>query len=189
VGYTGRRVQLVSAIALCALLVAPAAASAGSGTGYAPLASPHKFPRTKIRTDGLLTVGGQETLTVSHVPRRRRESLKASISPPITAQNCFVEPPIESGLFSACLSQPLYPVAGTPGLRRNKKGRGSLTFTMPPAYEYIDFHDPTQSHPVYLVDNQTVSVDLWVISHPDPGGTEAEGLASVSAVIQVPPAP
>jgi hypothetical protein len=188
-GTTGRLVWLAYAIALTALLAAPAAASAGSGTGYAPLASPHKFPRTKIRTDGLLTVGGQETLTVSHVPRRRRESLRATISPPITAQNCFVEPPIELEVFSPCLSQPLYPVAGTPGLRRNKKGRGSLTFTMPAAYEYIDSHDPTQSHPVYLVDGQTVSVDLWVISHPDPRGTEAEGLASASTVVQVPPPP
>ena len=73
-GTTGRLALLVYAIALTALLAAPAAASAGSGSGYAPLAGAHKFPRTRIRTDGLLTVGGQETLTVSHVPRRKRES-------------------------------------------------------------------------------------------------------------------
>src|SRR4051794_11462890 len=175
-------------MALTAVLAAPAAASSGSGTGYARRASGHKFAFPRIRTDGLLTVGGQETLTVSHVPRRRQERLRASISPPITAQNCFVEPPIEFELFSPCLSQPLYPVPGTPGLKRNKKGRASLTFIMPPAYEYIDIHDPTQSHPVYLVDNQTVSVDLWVISH-EGGGTTGEGLSSPGVVVQVPPAP
>jgi hypothetical protein len=189
VGTTWRLVWLAYAVALTALLAAPAAASAGSDSGYAPVTTGHKYPRTRIRTDGLLTVGGQETLTVSHVPRRRQERLAVLISPPITAQNCFVEPPIEFGLFdSSCLSQPLYPVPGTPTLRRNKKGRGSLTFIMPPAYEYIDTHDPTQSHPIYLIDNQTVSVDLWVISHPQPRSTEGDGLASASAVVQVPPA-
>jgi hypothetical protein len=191
VGLKGRSAWLAFAIGLTALLASPAAASAGpsSSSGYAPLAGGHKYPRTKIRTDGLLTVGGQETLAVSHVPRRRQERLSAMISPPITAQNCFVEPPIEFDLFSTCLSQPLYPVAGTPTLKRSKKGRGSLTFIMPPAYEYIDVHDPTQSHPIYLVDNQTVFVDLWVISHPDRRSTEGEGLASASAVVQVPPGP
>jgi hypothetical protein len=139
-----------------------------------------------VRTDGLLTVGAPETITVSHVPRRPHERLKASISPPITAQSCFVEPPIESELFSPCLSQPLYPVAGTPMLKRNKKGRGSLTFTMPPGYEYIDFHDPTQSHPIYLVDGQTVFVDIVLVSRPDSRSIEAESLASKSAVVQVP---
>jgi len=191
VGLKGRSVWFAYGVALTALLVAPAAASAGpsSGSGYAPLAGGHKYPRARVRTDGLLTVGGQETLTVSHVPRRRQERLAVLISPPITAQNCFIEPPIEFDVFSTCLSEPLYPVAGTPALKRNKKGRGSLTFIMPPAYEYIDVHDPTQSHPIYLVDNQTVYVDLWVISHPEPRSTEGEGLASASAVVQVPPAP
>jgi hypothetical protein len=186
VRFTGRGVGLVCAIALAGLLVAPAAASAGSG--YAPLSK--RFVRAKVRTDGLLTVGGQETLTVSHVPRARHERLKASISAPITAQNCFVEPPIEFGfLFSSCLPEPLYPAPGTSALKRNKKGRGSLTFIMPAAYEFIDFHDPTQSHPVYLVDNQTISVDITLVSRPDPHSTSAESLASTSAVVQVPPSP
>jgi hypothetical protein len=188
VGILGRGLWFVSAVALTALLVAPAAASAGSGHAAAP--SRGKFARPKVQTDGLLTVGGQETLTVSHVPRRPHERLPASISPPITAQSCFVEPPIELDLgFSSCLSQPLYPVPGSPPLKRNKKGRASMTFVMPPAYEYIDTHDPTQSHPVYLVDGQTVSVDIWLVSKPEGGGTEAETLASKSVAVQVPPAP
>jgi hypothetical protein len=189
-GRTLRRVRVVYAIALAALLAAPAAASAGSGSGYAPIAPDGKFVRAKVRTDGLLTVGGQETLTVSHVPRRRHERLSASISAPITAQACFAEPPIEFGFFfSSCLPEPLYPVPGTRSLKRNKKGRGSLTFIMPAAYEYIDFHDPTQSHPVNLVDNQTISVDIVLISRPEPRSIEAESLASTSVVVQVPPSP
>jgi hypothetical protein len=181
--------RLAVAVALAALLVAPAAASAGSGSGYAPIAPKGKFVRAKVRTDGLLTVGGQERLTVSHVPRRPHERLKPEISAPITAQSCFVEPPIEFGFFTPCLPQPLYPVPGTSELKRNKKGRGSMTFIMPPAYEFIDFHDPTQSHPVYLVDGQTVILDIVLVSRPDPRSIESEGLTETSAVVQVPAAP
>ncbi len=172
---------------MTALLAAPAAASAG--TGYAPLAGRGKPIRTKVRTDGLLTVGGQETITLKGVPPRPHERLRASITPPITAQNCFAEPPIEFGFFSACLPQPLHPVAGTPALKRNKKGRASMTFVMPAAYEYIDFNDPTQSHPVYLVDNQTVAVEIVLVFRPGPRSVEADSLAYTSAVVEVPPPP
>lgn len=77
---------------------------------------------------------------------------------------------------------------GTRALKRNKKGRASLTFVMPAAYEFIDFNDPTQSHPIYLVNGQTVSVDIVIVFKPQPRTTEASSLAFTSAVVQVPPA-
>jgi hypothetical protein len=181
----GRLVWLPSALVCAALLIAPAAASAG--TGYAPILGPGKFTVPKVRTDGLLTVGGQETLTMSHIPKRSRLKLTPNIVPPITATICNDD---ASGFFflGPCLPQPLYPVPGTPRLKRNKKGRAALTFIMPAAYEFIDRHDPTQSHPIYLIDNQSIGVEVdvtWRIRR----GSFITVFAETSAIVQVPPPP
>jgi hypothetical protein len=165
------------------MLAVPAAASAG--TGYAPFFGPGKFPRPKVRTDGLLTVGGQETLTMSHIPHRPRLKLTPHVVPPIAATICDSD---SEGLFflGPCLPQPLYPVPGTPRLKRNKKGRGSLTFVMPAAYEFIDSYDPTQSHPIYLIDGQSIGVEVDVTWRLHPGSFITV-FAETSAVVQVPP--
>jgi hypothetical protein len=140
-----------------------------------------------IRTDGLLTVGGQETITVSHIPKLPHLRLSPAISPPPTATACYQQSPINLGFIGACIPQPLYPVPGTPSLKRNKKGRGTLTFVMPASYEFIDFHDPTQSHPIILVDGQTVYLTVDIIWKPKSGGTSGGSFAARSVVVQVPP--
>jgi hypothetical protein len=152
-------------------------------------ASAQGHARTKIRTDGLLTVGGQETITVTNVPRRRHMRLRAFIDPPLAAGLCNVEPPIESELFSPCLQEPLQPVPGTRNLKRSKKGRATLTFVMPAAYEYIDINDPVRSHPIALVDGQTVGVDVSIVFRPEPRTIVSGSLAFASVVVQVPPPP
>jgi len=169
---------VVGVMAVLALALGPGAAGARS----------HRV-KTKVVTDGLLTVGAQETLRVTHVPKQRRQRLAAVLNPPPTATICNVFPPIEFDLFSPCLQQPLNPVPGTPKLKRNKKGRASLTFVMPAAYEYIDLHDPTQSHPIYLVDGQTVQLDILEIFRSEPRTTVGDYAASSSVVVQVPPSP
>jgi len=186
-GLMGRGVRFVLASVPAALLVAPAGASAGAGSGYAPIFEPGKFSQPKVRTDGLLTVGAQETLRVSHVAPRPHLKLKPFITAPISASICNVEPP-SFEFFSPCLPQPLYPVPGTRRLKANKKGRASLTFVMPAAYEYIDFNDPTQSHPIYLIDKQTVGVEIDVSWKPQPR-TLVTTFVHGSAVVQVPPPP
>jgi hypothetical protein len=138
-----------------------------------------------VLTDGTLTVGAQETLRVNHVPRRPHRRLKAFIFPPPTATICNTES-FDLGFFSACLPEPLHPVPGTRRLKANKKNRASLTFVMPPAYEYIDFYDPVQSHPIFLVDGQTVSVDIDITYRPTPRSIVGGTLASASVVVQVP---
>jgi hypothetical protein len=182
-GPIGRHIRLRYALLFAALLVVPPDANAG--TGYAPL-SPHGFHRAKVRTDGLLTVGGQETLTVKGVSPKQR--LKASISPPPTATACFPD----TFAFAGCFPEPLYRVAGTPRFKGSGKGRATLTFVMPPAYEYLDLDDPLKSHPVYLVDGQTVHVDIAGISvyrRPHTKSIVERELGSSIAVVQVPPAP
>jgi hypothetical protein len=155
--------------------------------GVVDASSAHAFPSGRVLTDGLLTVGGQETLRVSQIPRLPHERLKASIAPPPTATACFTEAPIELGFFfSACIPQPLYPVPGTPPLKRNKKGRASLTFAMPSAYEFIDFQDPIKSHPIYLVDGQTAYVTIDIVYKPKSGGIAGGSFAARSVVVQVP---
>jgi hypothetical protein len=175
-------VGMVYAMAL--LLAAPAAASGGSG--YAQIFG-GKFREPKVRTDGLLTVGGQETLTMTHIPRRPRLKLVPHMMAPISATICNQEPS-NFDFFGPCLPEPLYPVPGTPPLKPNKKRRASLTFVMPAAYEYIDSHDPVQSHPIYLIDNQTVEVEVDVTFRPQPRSFVTT-FPSTSAVVQVPPTP
>lgn len=124
---------------------------------------------------------------MSHIPRRPRLKLTPSIIPPPTASICNED---SGGFFflGPCLPQPLYPVPGTRHLKASKKGRGSLTFVMPAAYEFIDRHDPTQSHPIYLVDNQTIGVEVDVTWRVRPGSFVTT-FADTSAVVQVPTAP
>jgi hypothetical protein len=167
-------------VALCtAFLLSAVAGPAGAGARA----------RTKVVTDGLLTVGAQETLRVKHVPRFPHMRLKASIAPPSAADFCYAEPPIDLGFFFPCFPEPLYPVPGTKSLKRNKKGRASLTFVMPAAYEFIDLNDPVRSHPIYLVDGQSVFVQITVIYRPHPRSVSGESLASVSVPVQVPAPP
>ena len=139
-------------------------------------------------SDGLLTVGAPETLRVIHVHRKPHRRLKAYIYPPPTATICNQES-FDLALFSLCLPQPLHPAPGTRPLKANKKNRGSLTFVMPAAYEYIDPYDPTQSHPVTLVDGQTVELDVDIIWRPEPHSIAGSTLAYKSVRVQVPAPP
>jgi hypothetical protein len=178
----GRRAAAVGAVCIAALVVAlPGSAGAATGDSFFPR-FPH-FPHVKVRTDGTLTVGQQETLYVKGVPRRPKlKNLSAYISPPDSASGCFVS-------FEAyCAPEPLFPVAGTSRLKASKKGRARLTFVMPPAYEFLDMRDPLNSHPVTLIDGQAV--------HAEVDGTQRSGgidftapIGHAIAVVQVLPPP
>jgi hypothetical protein len=185
-GYPACHIRRVSAwrcasgyvVACAAALVLALPGSAGASS-ILPDFPP--FPRVKVQTDGMLTVGQRETLYVKKVPRRPSMKLAAFIEPPPSATGCFVS-------FDAyCASQPLFSVPGTPRLKASKKGRGSLTFVMPPAYEFLDLRNPLNSHPVTLINGQTVHVEIE--------GTQrsnhidfTQGIGHSIAVVQVPPA-
>jgi hypothetical protein len=142
----------------------------------------------RLHTDGLLTVGQQETITVNKLPGKFR--LQAVMSPPPTATDaCFQF--TKHGIIGFCVPEPLFRVPGAPPFRSSTKGRASLTFTTPPAYEFLNFRDPLQSHPIYLIDGQTVHVDvLTVTKHRNRRGVLiiAEfAVASTIVRVEVPP--
>ena len=107
----------------------------------------------KIHTDGTLTVGQQETISVTGLPGKYR--LAGYISPAPTANSCF-----DFDIDAYCFPPPLFRVAGTPRFKSSRKGRATLTFVMPPGYELVSFEDPLKSHPIYLVNGQTVHVEV-----------------------------
>jgi hypothetical protein len=136
-----------------------------------------------VHTDGVLTVGQQETLRVKGAPRNSK--LKAYIDAPPTASECF------SFKFDRfCAPQPLYSVSGGGArLRASHKGRASLTFVMPPAYELIDFSNPIASHAINLVNGQTVHVELTrieVFRKPHFKTVTESTIADAIAVVEVP---
>jgi hypothetical protein len=169
-----------AAVFVASLLVAVPTSAAAPNDFFPHF--PH-FPHVKVRTDGTLTVGQQETLYIKGIPRKPKlRNLSAFIGPPDSATGCFVS-------FEAyCYPEPLFPVAGTPRLKASKKGRASLTFVMPPGYEFIDTRDPLKSHPVTLINGQAV--------HAQIEGTQlSNGILFTSqigraiAAVEVPPAP
>jgi hypothetical protein len=169
--------------ALALALVVPAAAQAGSGPD--PTGRGHAPKKAMVLIDGTLTVGAQETLRVKRVPPYKRRRLKAFVIAPPAATICDT---FSLDFFSGpCLPEPLHPVPGTRPLRANKKNRGSLTFVMPAGYQYIDFYDPLKSHPIYLVDGQTVGIEIDITYRPEPRSVVGRPLAYTSAVVQVPP--
>jgi hypothetical protein len=186
--FSGRKgVALIAGCAASLALASSAVAKEGSSsvTGYAPI-TPHGFHAIKIRTDGTLTVGGQETLSVTRAPSRAK--LKAYISPPPSATACFPD----TFAFAGCFPEPLYGPAGRIRFKASRKGHATLTFTMPAAYEYLDLDDPLRSHPVYLVNGQTVHVDITTLTvekKPHVKTTFEQDLGSAIAIVEVPTAP
>jgi hypothetical protein len=164
------------------VLVAPIAQASSSSS--VSVTDGGRFDRGTVRTDGTLTAGQQETIYVKGAPPRLR--LLAEISPPPTAATCGFS------LDAGCLPEPLFRVPGTPPFKSSRKGRGRLTFVMPAAYEYFSFKDPLQSHPINLVNGQTVHVDVAfnrVIRRPHVKTTITSYFATSIAVVEVPPAP
>jgi hypothetical protein len=178
----GRSRGIVVGVAVCALMCGLLSAPASAASRH------HGFPRTIVRTDGLLTVGQQETLTVKGAPPKA--TLETDVQPPFTAvTDCF-----NFKTFNECPPEPLFSVStGSSRFKASRKGRASLTFVMPPGYEFIDGTDPLKSHPVYFTDGQTVAITVSrVIEKHLHGGFDISisSLGISSATVQVqPPAP
>lgn len=176
-----------ASVACCFLaLSSTALAAGGSGdsvvvTGGGPGSSP--FGRVKIRTDGTLTVGRQETLFVKRIPRKPKRRLAASVSHLYdVVPQCFQ---LRAGF---CLPEPLFRVPGTPRLKASKQGRASLTFLMPAAVLFENFNDPLQSHPVPFTNGEAVEVEIdgtVKVRH----GSVTGPVALTRAVVEVPPTP
>jgi hypothetical protein len=137
----------------------------------------------KVRTDGVLTVRQQETVTLKCMPPRL--NFNVVIAPPDDLNSCF------DILPGTCLPTPLYPAPNTPPFRTSGKGRATLTFVMPDSYRY----KPGTSIPEFQTDHRP----FWngqviylrargVTNHRRKGSrTIVRGKATGRATVEVPP--
>jgi hypothetical protein len=185
VGLLGRRLRAIVATgALLALAVSLAsrADAASVVSGYAGVPD---HVKGRLHTDGTLTIGGTETLSVTGLPGKFR--LAALVEPAGETTDCF---DFNEGF---CLPQPLFHVAGTPRFHSSRKGRAALTFVMPPGVEFVNFANPLQSHPVNFVNGDRVLVYVQTtIRHRDRRGGAVSvsfPVAAAHVVVEVPAPP
>jgi hypothetical protein len=141
-------------IALGALVVAVAFAGvAAVGTSAAPAKQRVKiiFFKARVASDGFLTPGQSETVTVSHIPAKTE--FKMAIEPPPTTLQC--------GQLYFCDVAPVAPAPGAPPFRTNGKGEAVVSFVMPTTYNVAtDPFDPATRRPVAWANEQRVHIDV-----------------------------
>jgi hypothetical protein len=139
---------------------------------------PVLFKKGKIRSDGNLTVGQPETITVKSFPPRLKFQVYIEPSPFVAECQNFDE---------ECEPQPVYPIAATAPFRTRRKGRATVSFVMPAAYEIFNFTDPTQSHPVKFVNAQAVHIHVegesFTRQHGHPVFIAGEAVGRAAAVV------
>jgi hypothetical protein len=183
VGLLGRRTRLFAAFGAAAVALLCAATPVQAGVFSDLEKELHKI-HGKVHTDGTLTVGAQETVTVTGLPGKYR--LQGFVSAPPTAQECF------QSFWSYCEPEPLFRAPGTPKFRSSKKGRARLTSVVPPGYQVDNFKDPLKSHPTYFVNGQTVHVEVYTTVTRKRGNTSFSVTGPIGkaiAVVEVPAPP
>jgi hypothetical protein len=143
---------------LAALILAAgtgsAAAATSSSTGGAeqhPKKVKLVFFKARVASDGFLTPGQPETVTVLHMPAKT--NFKMAIEPPPTTPQC--------GVFYFCDFAPVSPAPGSPPFRTDHKGQAVVTFVMPTTYNIAtDPFDPSTRRPVTWANQQRVHIDV-----------------------------
>jgi hypothetical protein len=134
--------------------------------------------KAKIRTDGVLTAGGTEAILVKKMPPKGK--LLVELTSPLDSPDCINS----SGV---CVPTTLQPAPGAPKFNTTRKGRALLTFVMPSALEFLNFKDPTQSHPVPFVNGQRVQLLAFSFKRNNHGASPT--VASGTTLVEVPPPP
>ena len=107
--------------------------------------------KTRVASDGFVTPGQPETVTVSHMPRRT--DFKMAIEAPPTTLQC--------GQFYFCDLAPVRPAPGSPPFRTDSKGEAVVTFVMPSSYNLAtDPFDPSTRRPVAWANDQRIHIDV-----------------------------
>lgn len=109
------------------------------------------FFKAHVASDGLLTPGQPETVSVYDMPPKT--DFKIAIEPPPITFQC--------GQQYFCDVAPALPAPGSPPFRTNKKGKAVVTFTMPTTYNIsTDPFDPSTRQPVAWANGQRVHIDV-----------------------------
>jgi len=150
----GRGTIALAGLALAVGFAGAAAAEPTPPSGAQPLAKKKVkivFFKARVASDGFLTPGRPETVTVSHMPARA--PFKMAIEPPPTTLQC--------GQLYFCDFAPVSPAPGSPPFRTTGKGQAVVTFVMPSTYNIAtDPFDPSTRRPVTFANNQRVHIDV-----------------------------
>ncbi len=166
---SGRRRWIAAAVSLTALGVASLAA-----------ADEEIFQTGKLRSDGVMTVGQPETVVIKGLPPK----LKVRMGVYANDTRC------QNARTAFCI--PAFPkrAAGTRRFRTSGKGRATLTFVMPAAYDVLNLKSLKTEHVSFTNGEPllvSATVDTAVRRHGE--SRHLIGIAQGNAVAEVPPPP
>ena len=141
---------VVLAAALTVASVAMAGPSA-SASGKGKHRTKFVFLKAKVISDGFVTPGKEETISISRMAPRARIGVFLE-APPTT---------IQCGELYFCDPAQAGPAPGSPPFVADAKGRAVLTFVMPDSY-YLetDPFNPKIRQPVAFADQQRIHIDV-----------------------------
>ena len=172
-----RKIGIALACLACAVAIVPAASAV---TPVTPKEGEKKikfrFLKARVFSDGIVTPGQLETITITHLAPRAR--VKVFVEPPPTTPEC--------GELYFCDAAHTEPAPGTPPYRSSGKGEAQLTFVMPSSYfvETDPFH-PSEGHVSNFVNGQSVHLDVVAGRLHKRVRTQSFGFAR--AIVQLPP--
>ena len=163
-----------AALVLVCTLLPAGVGTPGASAGKLKLV----FLKGRVRSDGIVTPGRPETISVSRMPRRTK--VRVFIEPPPTTPQC--------GELYFCDPVRTRRVPGSPPYRTSGKGRALLTFVMPSSYFLeSDPFRPFDRRPVTFADGQSIHIDVQGTRRQK--RKRLEGFGFSRAVVQLPPFP
>jgi hypothetical protein len=168
----------VAAIAVLAVVVLLPAAESSAVTPVTPKSKgKHRtkfvFLKAKVVSDGFVTPGQPETISVSRLAPKG--NIAVFIEPPPTTLQC--------GELYFCDVAPAGPAPGSPPFVADKKGKATITFVMPDTY-YLetDPFNPKIRQPVRFADQQRIHIDVQNSSKIGHTRRESFGFARATVV-------
>jgi hypothetical protein len=172
----GKKLAIALACLAAALTVASAAGALTPGGHVDKKKLKFVFLKARVATDGIVTPGQLETITVSRLAPRAQ--VKVWVEPPPTTPEC--------GELYFCDPAPTSPAPGTPPYRSSGKGAAVLTFIVPASYfvETDPFH-PSQGRFSNFAEGQSVHID--VAAGKTRKGVRRESFGFARAIVQLAP--
>jgi hypothetical protein len=169
---SGRRRSSVAVVAVIAL----------GAVGGASLAAADEevFQNGKLRSDGVMTVGQPETVTIKGLPPK----LKVRMSVFANDMRC------QNFKTVFCSPAPAKRAAGTARFRTSAKGRATLTFVMPAGYDVLNLKNLKSDHASFT-NGEPLLVEATVDTAARRHGESVHliGIAQGNAVAEVLPPP